>query len=43
MNGYQRRAIGNHCRLAGETMNPMFRRMTEQGYSVCLTVNSGYE
>ena len=43
MNGYQERAIKNHCRLAGETMNPAFRRMTAEGYSVCLTVNSGYE
>lgn len=43
MNGYQQRAIENHCRLAGETMNPAFKRMTPTGYSVVLTVNSGYE
>ena len=43
MNGYQRRAIERHCRLAGECQNPMFRRMTAAGYSVVLAVNSGYE
>ena len=43
MPGPARSAIENHCRLAGETMNPMFRRMDARGFSVVLTVNSGYE
>lgn len=43
MTGPQQRAIEHHCRLAGETMHPRFRRMMPAGYSVNLTVNSGYE
>lgn len=39
----RRVALVNHCRLAGETVNPNFRRILPIGVSVILTVNSGYE
>lgn len=42
MNTKQLVAIMNHCRLAGETANPMFGTRYREG-SVILTVNSGYE
>lgn len=42
MNAAQRTAIEHHCRLAGETMHPMFGKMHGL-YSIVLTVNSGYE
>ncbi|MDE3097636.1 MAG: hypothetical protein KGK07_16745 [Chloroflexota bacterium] len=38
----QRRALTQHCRLAQETLNPVFR--SQRGvHSIVLTVNSGYE
>lgn len=40
--GPQRTAVENHCRLACETTHPRFARMGP-GYSVIVTVNSGYE
>lgn len=42
MNRQQKTAIENHCRLSCETVNPLFfsRR---NGYTVIVTVNSGYE
>lgn len=43
MNGPQRLAIRHHCRLAGETVHPRFCRVLPLGFSVVLTVNSGYE
>ena len=42
MNYQQRTAIENHCRLAGETIQPRFM-WSERGCTVILTVNSGYE
>jgi hypothetical protein len=39
----QRTAIENHCRLSGETINPLFRSVRRDGISIILTVNSGYE
>jgi hypothetical protein len=35
-------ALRHHCRLAIETMNPRFAR-AEPGFTIVLTVNSGYE
>jgi hypothetical protein len=43
MNPHQRRAIENHCRLAGETLQPKFARLLPSGITIVLTVNSGYE
>jgi hypothetical protein len=44
MNGHQRTALREHCRLAVETANPIFRyEIRRRGVSVVLTVNSGYE
>ena len=42
MNTRQNTAILNHCRLAGECVNPKFG-YHEGDLSVVLTVNSGYE
>ena len=42
MNIQQKTAIENHCRLAVETMHPRFHSV-RRGFSVILTVNSGYE
>lgn len=39
---WQRTAITHHCRLAIETMHPMFRHVV-MPYCYILTVNSGYE
>lgn len=36
-------AFKNTCRLAEETINPIFGRMNKQGLSIILTLNSGYE
>lgn len=36
-------AIRRHCRLSIETMHPRFARIDLAGFSVILTVNSGYE
>lgn len=38
----QHNAIHFHCRLACETVHPRFVR-TYAGYSIVLSVNSGYE
>ena len=43
MNRQQQLAMANHCRLSIETMNPRFRVMDPLGFSIVLTVNSGYE
>jgi hypothetical protein len=44
MNGHQRIALAQHCRLACETMHPQFGyRLRKRGVSIVLTVNSGYE
>lgn len=39
---HRRRALQHPCRLAIETAHPRFNWM-EGGYSIVLTVNSGYE
>lgn len=36
-------ALRHHCRLSIETMHPRFGRVLPLGFSVVLTVNSGYE
>jgi hypothetical protein len=36
-------ALRHHCRLAIETTHPRFGRVDRVGFSVVLTVNSGYE
>jgi hypothetical protein len=36
-------ALRHHCRLSIETMRPRFSRLDPEGFSVVLTVNSGYE
>ena len=38
----QRIALEHHCRLATETVHPRFRHV-RPGFSLILTVNSGYE
>lgn len=38
----QATAIRHHCRLAAETIHPRFAHR-RAGYTVVLTVNSGYE
>lgn len=38
-----RLALQHHCRLSIETIHPRFGRIDPAGYSVILTVNSGYE
>lgn len=44
MNRFQRIALDHPCRLAIETYHPQFRRLIRGGgFSVVLTVNSGYE
>jgi hypothetical protein len=44
VNRAQRTAIENHCRLALETVRPIFaRELARSMVSVVLTVNSGYE
>lgn len=42
VNDHQRTAISQHCRLACECVLPQFVYV-ERGFSVVLTVNSGYE
>jgi hypothetical protein len=42
VNGHQRLALEQHCRLAAECANPQFAYVGP-GYSTVLTVNSGYE
>ena len=39
----QKTALEFHCRLAAECANPRFCRPLPGGYSLVLTVNSGYE
>jgi len=39
----QRIAIQNHCRLAGETVQPCFYEKHDDGLTLIVTVNSGYE
>ena len=36
-------ALRHHCRLSIETLHPRFARVDRAGFSVVLTVNSGYE
>lgn len=37
-------ALEHHCRLSIETVHPRFSRLDRRaGFSVVLTVNSGYE
>ena len=36
-------AIRYHCRLSIETMHPRFAVIDPAGFSVVVTVNSGYE
>jgi hypothetical protein len=36
-------ALRHHCRLAIETMHPQFAVIDPAGFTVILTVNSGYE
>lgn len=43
MTPQQETALKNHCRLAGETVNPMFAKVLPSGISLMITVNSGYE
>jgi len=43
VNHKQRVALENHCRFAFETMNPAFHHLSDEGYSLIITVNSGYE
>ncbi|HYT08967.1 MAG TPA: hypothetical protein VEL77_15085 [Rugosimonospora sp.] len=42
MNRHQKIALENHCRLAVECLHPRFHWI-RSGFSVILTVNSGYE
>lgn len=42
MNRAAELAIANHCRLAAETLNPIFRTRFPL-HAEILTVNSGYE
>lgn len=42
MTPQQQTAIKYHCRLAGETIHPRFRRVNEL-ISIIMTVDSGYE
>jgi hypothetical protein len=39
----RQRAVRHHCRLAVETAHPRFGWIDRRGFSVILTVNSGYE
>jgi hypothetical protein len=44
MSEHHRTALRHHCRLAIETMHPRFSWVDKRlGFSVVLTVNSGYE
>lgn len=43
MNRHQKTALDHHCRLSIETMHPRFARLLANGFSVVLTLNSGYE
>lgn len=36
-------ALRNHCRLSVETLHPRFGIIDPAGFSVIVTVNSGYE
>lgn len=36
-------ALHHHCRLASETIHPRFAQRLENGTTLILTVNSGYE
>ncbi len=36
-------ALRHHCRLAAETTHPRFAWVDPRGFTVILTVNSGYE
>jgi hypothetical protein len=38
-----RLALAHHCRLSVETIHPRFGRIDPAGFSIVLTVNSGYE
>ncbi len=42
MNRHQQIALEHHCRLAEETVNPIFGYVYP-GVSIVLSVNSGYE
>jgi hypothetical protein len=43
MNDRARTALAHHCRLSIETMHPRFGSVDPTGFSVVMTVNSGYE
>jgi hypothetical protein len=36
-------AIRHHCRLGAETTHPRFGWLDPAGFSIVMTVNSGYE
>jgi hypothetical protein len=36
-------ALAHHCQLSLETVHPQFGRADPAGFTVVLTVNSGYE
>ena len=40
---HARTALRHHCRLAIETLHPRFGTVDRDGFTVVLTVNSGYE
>lgn len=42
MNRQQEIALKNHCRFGFETLNPKLH-VVDRGFSVILSVNSGYE
>jgi hypothetical protein len=43
MEPWQKTALMNPCYFAFETVNPMFHRNFEDGSSVIVTINTGYE
>lgn len=43
MHSSARTALQHHCRLSIETIHPRFSRIDSTGFSIVLTVNSGYE
>ena len=43
MNRRQEMALAHFCRLATETVHPRYRWTLPGGYSLVLTVNTGYE
>jgi len=43
MKHHQRIAFNNPCRLAGETVNPIFGRLLSPMTSAVVTINTGYE